>query len=99
MAQVDFVNYFSILIWFNFLILFFYLLNYTCIIPIIYNNIFIRSKLLLNFIIKNKYKYDRIFLLNSKNISRFFSLHDFCKINISIYNIYSNIIIYKTILC
>ena len=99
MAQADFVNYFSILIWFNFLFFFFYILNYTYIVPIIYNNIYIRSKILLNFVIKNKFKYGRIFLLTSKNINRFFNSHIFCKINLSIYNIYSNFTIYKLVLC
>jgi len=62
MAQVDFVNYFSIIIWFNLLFLSFYLINYTYIVPIIYNNLLIRSKSLQNYINKNKIKYSKIFL-------------------------------------
>lgn len=98
MAQVDFVNYFSILIWFNFLF-FFYLINYTYILPIIYNNLFIRSKILQNFINKNKLKYGKIFLLISKNLDKFFNSYAFYKVNLNIYNIYSNFIINKIVLC
>jgi len=99
MAQVDFVNYFSIIIWFNLLFLFFYLLNYTYIVPIIYNNLYIRSKRLQIFISKNKIKYGKIFLLISKNIDKIFNPYDFYKINLNIYNIYSNFIVYKIVLC
>lgn len=99
MAQVDFINYFSIIIWFNFLFLFFYLLNYTYILPLIYSNIYIRSKKLFNFIIKNKFKNGKFFLLVSKNIDKSFNSYKFLKINLNFYNIYSNIIIYKIVLC
>ncbi len=99
MAQVDFVNYFSIIIWFNLLFFFFYLLNYTYIVPIIYNNLYIRSKRLQIFISKNKIKYGKIFLLISKNIDKIFNPYDFYKINLNIYNIYSNFIVYKIVLC
>jgi hypothetical protein len=99
MAQVDFVNYFSIIIWFNLLFLFFYLLNYTYIVPIIYNNLYIRSKRLQNFIIKNKSRYGIIFLLTSKNVDKFFNSYYFCKINLNIYNIYSNFVVYRIVLC
>jgi hypothetical protein len=99
MAQVDFVNYFSIIIWFNLLFLFSYLLNYTYIVPLIYNNIYIRSKRLQDFVIKTKFKYGKIFLLTSKNIDKFFNSYDFYRVNLNIYNIYSNFAIYKLILC
>jgi len=99
MAQVDFVNYFSIIIWFNLLFLFFYLINYTYIIPIIYNNLLIRSKNLYYFINLNKIKYNKIFLISSKNIDKFFNLYNFFRLNLNIYNIYSNFVIYKIILC
>lgn len=99
MAQVDFLNYFSIIIWFNFLFLFFYLLNYTYIIPLIYNNMSIRVKRLQNFIINSKSKYGIIFLLIGKNIDRFFNSFDFFKINLSIYNLYSNFLVYKIVSC
>jgi hypothetical protein len=99
MAQVDFINYFSIIIWFNLLFLFFYLLNYTYIIPLIYNNLTIRSKRLQDFIVKNKLRYGIIFLLTSKNVDKFFNSYDFYKINLNIYNIYSNFIIHKLVLC
>jgi hypothetical protein len=99
MAQVDFINYFSIIIWFNFLFLFFYLLNYTYMVPLIYNNLTIRSKKLQYFIIKNKLRYGIIFLLTSKNVDKFFNSYDFYKINLNIYNIYSNFIVYKIVLC
>jgi hypothetical protein len=99
MAQVDFVNYFSIIIWFNLLFLSFYLLNYTYIVPLIYNNITIRIKRLQHFIVKNKLRYGIIFLLTSKNVDKFFNSYDFYKINLNVYNIYSNFIIYKLVLC
>ena len=99
MAQVDFVNYFSIIIWFNLLFLFFYLINYTYIIPIIYNNLLIRSKNLYYFINLNKIKYNKIFLISSKNIDKFFNLYNFFRLNLNIYNIYSNFVIYKITLC
>ena len=99
MAQVDFVNYFSIIFWFNLLFLLFYLSNYTYIVPIIYNNIYIRSKRLQNFIVKNKLRYGIIFLLISKNVDKFFNSYDFYKVNLNVYNIYSNFVIYKLVLC
>jgi len=99
MAQVDFVNYFSIIIWFNLLFLSFYLINYTYIVPIIYNNLLIRSKSLQNYINKNKIKYSKIFLIVSRNIDNFFNSYNFLKINLNIYNLYSKFVIYKIILC
>jgi hypothetical protein len=99
MAQVDFVNYFSIIIWFNLLFLFFHLLNYTYIVPIIYNNIYIRNKKLQYLIVKNKLRYGIIFLLISKNIDKFFNSYDFHKVNLNVYNIYSNFVVYKIVLC
>lgn len=99
MAQVDFVNYFSIIIWFNFLFIIFYLLNYSYILPIIYNNICIRVKRLQYFVIKGKSKYGIIFLLVSKNFDNFFNSYNFCRLNINIYNLYSNFLIYKIALC
>jgi hypothetical protein len=99
MAQVDFVNYFSIIIWFNLLFFLFYLLNYTYIVPLIYNNLSIRVKRLQDFVIKTKFKYGKIFLLTSKNVEKFFNSYDFCRINLNIYNIYSNFVIYKLVLC
>jgi hypothetical protein len=99
MAQVDFVNYFSIIVWFNLFFFLFYLLNYTYIVPIIYNNIYIRSKRLQNFIINSKFKYGIIFLLTSKNIDKIFNSYDFSKIKLNIYNIYSIFVIYKLVLC
>lgn len=98
MAQVDIVNYFSIIIWFNLLFFFFYMVNYMYILPLIYINLFIRSKILQNFINKNKLKYNKIFLLQSKNIERNFNSYDFFKVNINIYNLYSTFVINK-ILC
>ena len=99
MAQVDFINYFSILFWFNFLFVFFYLINYSYIVPVIYNNLYIRSKSLQFYINKNKVKYNRIFLIVSKNIDKFFNSYDFLKLNLNVYSMYSNIIIHKIILC
>ena len=75
------------------------MLNYTYIVPIIYNNIYIRCKRLQDFIIKNKLKYGNFFLLTGRNVDRFFNSYDFYKINLSIYNLYSNFIVYKLLLC
>jgi hypothetical protein len=99
MAQVDFINYFSIIIWFNFLFLVFYLINYTYMVPLLYNNLLMRSKSLQSNINKNKIKYSKIFLITSKNIDKIFNSSNFFKINLNIYNIYSNFIIYKIIVC
>lgn len=99
MAQVDFVNYFSIIIWFNFIFLFSYLMNYSYLLPIIYNNLYMRSKLLQQFINKNKSIYGKMFLLLSKNLDKFFNSYDFYKVNLNIYNIYSNFVIHKVVLC
>jgi len=99
MAQVDLVNYFSIIIWFNLLFLMFYIVNYMYLLPLIYNNLSIRSKVLQSFINKNKLKYNKIFLLTSKNIDKNFKSYDFFKSNINVYNIYSTITINKISLC
>lgn len=63
MAQVDFVNYFSILFWFYILFIIYYLINYSIVLPSIYSllkvkyNIyfkyFIKLKLQFNYYIKN----------------------------------------------
>lgn len=42
MAQVDFVNYFSILFWFFLLFVIYYIINYTVLLPNIYSIITIR---------------------------------------------------------
>jgi hypothetical protein len=99
MAQVDLVNFFSIIIWFNLLFFLFYIINYMYLLPLIYNNLFIRSKFVQTFINKNKLKYNKIFLLISKNINRNFKSYDLFKTNINIYNIYSIITINKMALC
>lgn len=59
----------------------------------------IRVKRLQNFIINSKSKYGIIFLLIGKNIDRFFNSFDFFKINLSIYNLYSNFLVYKIVSC
>jgi len=99
MAQVDFVNYFSIIIWFNLIFLFFYLMNYMYIVPIIYNNLYMRSKIFQSIINKNKIIFGKFLLLISKNLDKFFNPHDFNKINLNVFNLYSNFIIYKIALC
>ena len=88
MAQVDFVNYFSILFWFYILFVVYYLINYSIILPSIYSllkvryNIyvkyFIKLKLQLNYYIKNIINFIVI-----KNI--FFLLYFLLKKNIYIY--------------
>jgi hypothetical protein len=43
MAQVDFVGYSSILLWFFLFIIIFYILNYSYLIPLIYIALFVRK--------------------------------------------------------
>ena len=76
-----------------------YIINYTYMVPLLFNNLSIRSKSLQNNINKNKIKYGKIFLITSKNIDKIFNSSTFLKINLNIYNIYSNFIIYKIIVC
>lgn len=44
MAQADFFNYFSILIWFVIFFFFFYIINYIFIIPFVYSNLYTKSR-------------------------------------------------------
>ena len=74
-------------------------MNYMYIVPIIYNNLYMRSKIFQSIINKNKLIFGKIFLLMSKNFDTFFNPHDFNKQNLNVFNIYSNFIIYKIILC
>jgi len=99
MAQVDFVNYFSIIIWFNLIFICFYFINYLYIVPLIFNNLLMRSKKLQYFICKNKIKYCKIFLFISEDMNKIFDLYAFFRVNLNIYNIYSGFMVYKTILC
>jgi hypothetical protein len=69
------------------------------IVPIIYNNLYIRSKIFQSLINKNKLMFGKFFLLISKNLDKFFNSYDFNKINLNILNLYSNFVIYKTVLC
>ena len=69
------------------------------ILPIIYNNLYIRSKIFQGFINTNKLKYGKFFLLISKNLDKIFNPYDFNKINLNIFNLYSNFIVYKIALC
>jgi len=69
------------------------------ILPIIYNNLYIRSKIFQSFINKNKLTFGKFFLLISKNLEKFFNPYDFNKINLNVLNLYSNFVIYKIALC
>lgn len=69
------------------------------IVPIIYNNLYIRSKIYQIFITKNKLTFGKFFLLISKNLDKFFNPYDFNKINLNVLNLYSNFAIYKIALC
>ena len=56
MAQVDFVNYFSILFWFFIFIVIYYLLNYSVLFPSIYSILTVRYNMYKLLITKLKYK-------------------------------------------
>jgi hypothetical protein len=74
-------------------------MNYMYILPIIYNNLYVRSKILQNFINTNKLKFVNFFLLISRNLDKIFNPYDFNKVNLNILNLYSNFVIYKVALC
>ena len=58
MAQVDFVNYFSILFWFFFFFNFFYFLCYSIILPLIYSILFVRNIFYIKKFLKVKNKFN-----------------------------------------
>lgn len=99
MAQVDFVNYFSIIIWFNIIFICFYFINYLYIVPLIFNNLLMRSKKLQFFVYKNKIKYCKIFSFISENMGKIFNSYIFFRVNLNIYYLYSSFVVYKIILC
>lgn len=71
MAQVDFVNYFSILFWFFILFVIYYLINYSLLLPNLYSTIATRYNLYKESINVLKIKFGRyiknyFFNINSK---------------------------------
>lgn len=88
MAQVDFINYFSILYWFFIIFIIYYLINYSILLPSIfslvstrhniYKELVITIRLKFNSYIKNLYNY---FIFKNSYISFLFLL----KSNIYIY--------------
>jgi hypothetical protein len=72
MAQVDFVNYFSILFWFFLLLIIYYLINYSVLFPSIYSIILTRYNIYKTLInkLKNKLNFyikNNMFIINSYN--------------------------------
>jgi hypothetical protein len=72
MAQVDFVNYFSILFWFFLLLIIYYLINYSILFPSIYSIIVTRYNIYKALIssLKNKlncYTKNYIFIINNSS--------------------------------
>lgn len=59
MAQVDFVNYFSILFWFFILFVIYYLINYSLLLPNLYSTIATRYNLYKESINLLKIKFSR----------------------------------------
>jgi len=58
MAQVDFVNYFSILFWFYILFIVYYLINYSIILPSIYSLLKVRFNIYVKYFIKLKLQFN-----------------------------------------
>ena len=56
MAQVDFVNYFSILFWFYIIFVIYYLINYTLLLPSIYSTLKVRRNIYISSFLKIKSK-------------------------------------------
>jgi len=56
MAQVDFVNYFSILFWFYIIFVIYYLVNYSLLLPSIYSTLKVRKNIYISYFIKIKVK-------------------------------------------
>ena len=77
MAQVDFLNYFPILFWFFFLIIIYYILNYSYILPGLYSILYIRFFLLNLYLIKIKYKFNFYFKYSFNFFYYKFSLHSY----------------------
>lgn len=91
MAQVDFVNYFSILFWFFFLFIIFYILCYSLVLASIYSVLFVRgSYYILKFYkIKNKF----VFFPKYKNFTIFAENFILSFLISKIYILYANSII------
>ena len=56
MAQVDFVNYFSILFWFYIIFIIYYLVNYILLLPSLYSTLKVRRNIYISYFIKIKCK-------------------------------------------
>jgi hypothetical protein len=73
MAQVDFINYFSVLFWFFFLFIVYYFINYSFLLPIIYSSLSSRVMIYKSFLKTIKYKNINFFVrIINKNINYFF---------------------------
>ncbi len=59
MAQVDFINYFSILFWFFILFIIYYLINYSLLLPNLYSAIITRYNLYKESVFILKLKFSR----------------------------------------
>jgi len=58
MAQVDFVNYFSILFWFYICFIVYYLINYSIILPSIYSLLKVRFNIYVKYFLKLKLQFN-----------------------------------------
>jgi len=56
MAQVDFVNYFSILFWFYIVFVIYYLVNFSVLLPSVYSSLKVRSNIYFSYFIRMKSK-------------------------------------------
>jgi hypothetical protein len=88
MAQVDFINYFSILVWFFILFVIYYLINYSILLPSIHSILFTRKSIYKELFIIIKLKFNSYI----KNLNNYFYLKSiflnflyFLKTNIYIY--------------
>lgn len=74
MAQVDMINYFSILFWFLLLVIVYYLINYTYLLPNLFSNIYVRFLIFKNHLNMMIYKFNIFLKLYYINIyiSNFF---------------------------
>jgi len=60
MAQVDFVNYFSILFWFYIVFVIYYLVNFSVLLPSVYSTLKVRNNIYIYYFIRIKLKIQNI---------------------------------------
>lgn len=88
MAQVDMVNYFSILFWFFLLVIIYYLINYTYLLPNLFTNLYVRSLIFKNHLNIMKYKFNiflKLYYINIYISNIFLVLIIFLKKNLYVF--------------